>query len=184
MLIVFFAKIRPVRANDVEQTHDDRQHPFEMAGSMGYYTSLASLEVSPPSNTDERRSALNKGLMNFAMPNIFLTVSQNAEVVHQEFVVEQGKEMLLALVHLPGLSGAFDLRTNEKFDAYPAILLLAEDGYMIVLRVQSNFTDLLQTSEPKDKASHSLEGLLKLKSGLEVRSLNGASLLQTTKTPR
>ncbi len=133
-----------------------------------YYTSMASLGVSQPTNADERRSALNRGLTNFAMPNIFLTVSLNAEVVHQEFVVEQGKEMLLALVRLPGLSGAFDVNTKKKFDAYPAILVLAEGGYVIVLRVQSNLTDV-RTSDPKDKASHYLGGLRKLKSGLEVR---------------
>ncbi len=133
-----------------------------------YYTSLASLGVSPPSNADERRSVLDKGLMNFATPNIFLAASPNAEVVHQEFVVEQGKEMLLALARLPGLSGASDLRTNKKFDAYPAILVLVEHGYVIVLRVQSNMTDV-EKSDPQEKASHYLGGLRKLKSGLEVR---------------
>lgn len=145
---------------------------FEETDTFGlrgmYYTSLASLGVSPPSNTDERRSALNKGLIDFATPNIFLPASPDAEVVHQEFVVEQGKEMLLALARLPGLSGAFDLRTNKKFDAYPAILVLVEHGYVIVLRVQSNMTDA-ETSDPQEKASHYLGALRRLKSGLEVR---------------
>ena len=132
-----------------------------------YYTSIESLGVSQPSNTDERRSILNKGMTNFVMPNIFLTASPNAEVLYQEFVTEQGKEMILALVRLPESSGAYDLATNKKFDAYPAILVLEEGGYVIVLRVQSNLTDL-GDSEPKDMASNYLGKLRKLKSGLEV----------------
>ena len=133
-----------------------------------YYTSLTSLGVSAVLTADERRSALNKGLINFAMPNIFVTVSRNAEVVHREFIVEDGREMLLAIVRLPELSGSFDVYTKKKFDAYPAILVLTEGGYVITLRVQSSITDT-RSSSPKDKASHYLGGLRKLRSGLEVR---------------
>jgi hypothetical protein len=133
-----------------------------------YYTSLTSLGVPPSSTADDRRVALNKGLLNFAMPNIFKAVAQNADIAHQELIVEDGKEMLLVIVRLPELSGAFDVRTNKKFDAYPAILVLVEGSYVIVLRAQSNIEDT-QSSSTKDKASHYLDGLRKLKSGLEVR---------------
>ena len=158
-------------ARDIYVANLDRGF-FEETDAFGlqgmYYTSRASLGVSQPLNPDERRSTLNKALTNFAMPNIFLAVSPNAEVVHREFVIEHGNEVLVALVRLPGLSGAFDVKTNKKFDAYPAVLVLAEGEYLVVLRVQSNITDA-RPLDPKDKASHYLGGLRKLQSGLEVK---------------
>jgi hypothetical protein len=135
-----------------------------------YYASLASLEVSPPSNTEERRSVLNKGLTNFVMQLLFLPDTPNAEVVHQEYIVEQGKEMLLALVREPERSGASDLITKKRYDAYPAVLVLAEGGYVIALSIQSNLIDIdADPLNPKDTVSHYLKGLRKLKSGLKVR---------------
>ena len=172
--IVYSAKDQGRPQQAVRDTYDasiDRGF-FEETDVFGlkgmYYTSLPSLAVLPPSNTDERRSVLSKGLTDFAIPNIFLPASRGAEVVHQEFVVEQGNEMLLAVVRLPELSGAFDVNTKKKFDAYPAILVLAEGGYVIILRVQSNITDAM-TLDPKERAAHYLGGLRKLKSGLEIR---------------
>lgn len=134
-----------------------------------YYSGLASLRISPPSDAVEHRAALNKGWRNFAMPNIFTAASQKAEVIHQEFIVDQGKEALLVLVRLPGLSGAFDVSTKRKFDAYPAVLLLIESGYVVVLRIQSNLADAPGGRDPKEWLSTHLTGLRKLRSGLEVR---------------
>ena len=133
-----------------------------------YYTSLAGIGISPPSDSNDHRAALNKGWTNFAMPNIFISASQKAEVVHQEFIVDQGKEMLLAFVRLPELSGAFDVTTKRKFDAYPAVLLLVDGGYVVVLRSQFNLEDASR-KDPKDRGSAYLTGLRKRKAGLEFR---------------
>jgi hypothetical protein len=159
--------VRDIYATGLDRGFFEETDIFGLRGI--YYTGLPGARVSAPSNGDERRSVLNQGLTNFAMPNIFLTVSKNAEIVHQEFVRDQNNnEMLLALVRLPEMSGAFDVSTKKKFDAYPAILVLTEGGYVIVLRTQSNIMDA-QTSDPKDRASHYLGGLRKMKSGLEIR---------------
>ncbi|TMA25490.1 MAG: hypothetical protein E6J87_22750 [Deltaproteobacteria bacterium] len=133
-----------------------------------YYTSLAALRISPPSDTESHRAALNKGWANFAMPNIFSASSPKAEVVHQQFVVDQGEEMLMALVRLPELSGAFDVATKRKFDAYPAVLLLIDGGYVVVLRSQFTLEDM-SGKDPKDDVSDYLKGLRKRKSELEFR---------------
>ena len=133
-----------------------------------YYTSLAGLGISPPLDSNEHRAALSKGWTNFAMPNIFTAASQKAEVVHQEFIVDQGKEMLLAFVRLPELSGAFDVLTKRKFDAYPAVLLLIDGAYVVVLRNQFNLEDASK-KDPKDKISDYLKGLRKRKSELDFR---------------
>ena len=133
-----------------------------------YYTSLAGLGLSSPLDTNEHRAALNKGWTNFAMPNIFINASKKAEVVHQEFVAGQGKEMLLALVRLPELSGAFEARTGRKLDAFPAVLLLVDGGYVVVLRSQFNLEDASR-KDPKERISEYLPGLRKRKSELEFR---------------
>lgn len=133
-----------------------------------YYTSLASIGISPPSDANEQRAALNKGWTNFAMPNIFTNASKNAEVAHQEFIVDQGTQMLLALVRLPELSGAFDVTTKRKFDAYPAVLLFIDGGYVVVLRSQFNLEDAFKKN-PKDSITDYLTGLRKRKSELEFR---------------
>jgi hypothetical protein len=139
-----------------------------MYGLQGaYYSSMAPLGISPPSDANEHRAALNKGWTHFAMPNIFTPASPKAEVVDQEFIVDQGEEMLLVLVRLPDLSGAFDATTGRKFDACPGVLLLLDNGYVIVFRIQSNLADASR-KEPKERLSVYLPGLRKLKSGLEV----------------
>jgi hypothetical protein len=131
-----------------------------------YYSILQQAGISLPSNADEHRAALDKGLASFAMQIVF--GSMQAEVVHQELVTEQGKEMLLALVRVPGLSGAYDVRTRKKFDAYPAVLVVVEGGYLVIFRTQSNIVDA-QKTDPKEKAAGYLAGLRKMRSGLEVR---------------
>ena len=141
----------------------------DMFGLQGvYYSSLPQAGISPPSNAEERRAALNTGLARFAMQVVFDGGSTRAEVVHQEFIGEQGKEMLLALVRLPGLSGSFDVRTGKKFDAFPAALVVVEGGYLVILRIQSNIVDT-EKKDPKEKMSGYLVALRKLRSGLEVR---------------
>ena len=133
-----------------------------------YYSSLQQAGISPPSSLEERRSALDRGLANFAMRIVFASDSTRAEVVHQELVVEQGDETLLALVRVPGLSGSFDVRTGKKFDAFPAILVVIEGGYVVVLRMQSNLVDA-DGRDPKERISSYPAGLQKLKLGLQVR---------------
>jgi len=133
-----------------------------------YYSSLRHAGISPPSSVEERRSALDRGLANFAMRIVFASDSTRAEVVQQKLVVEQGKEMLLALVRVPGLSGSFDVKTGKKFDAFPAILVVIEGGYVVVLRIQSNIVDA-DRKDPKEKTSSYQADLRKLRSGLEVR---------------
>lgn len=159
-------RIRDVYVAGIDRGFLEETNQFGLEGV--YYTSLAGLGISPPSDTNEHRTALNKGWTNFAMPNIFTAASQKAEVVHQEFIVDKGKEMLLALVRLPELSGAFDATTKRKFDAYPAVLLLVDGGYVVVVRIQSNLEDVPK-KDPKHRISGYLTGLRKLKSGLEVR---------------
>jgi hypothetical protein len=129
---------------------------------------LADLGVSGPSDANEHRTALTRAWTHFAMPNIFTAASPNAEVVHQEFVVDWGKEALFALVRLPGLSGAFDASTGRKFDAHPAVLLLIDGGYVVVLRSQFNLEDA-SGKDPKDDVSDYLRGLRKRRSELEFR---------------
>lgn len=133
-----------------------------------YYTSLAGLGISRPSGADENRAALTKGWTNFAMPNIFAAASPKAEVVHQEFIVDEGKEVLLAIVRLPELSGAFDVMTRKKFDAYPAVLLMIDGGYVVVLRNQFNLEDAT-TKDPRASIPDYLKGLRKRKSELDFR---------------
>jgi hypothetical protein len=133
-----------------------------------YYSTLPQAGITPPSGTEERRAALNTGLARFAMQVVFDAGSTRAEVVEQEFIGEQGNEMLLALVRLPGLSGSFDVRTGRKFDAFPAVLVVIEGGYLVILRVQSNIVDA-EKKDTSEKMSGYLAGLRKLRSGLEVR---------------
>ena len=159
-------QVRDIYVAGIDRGFLEETNQFGLQGV--YYISLAGLRISPPSDTNEHRAALNKGWTNFAMPNIFTAASQNAEVVHQEFVADQGKEMLLALVRLPELSGAFDVRTKRKFDAYPAVLLLVDGGYVVVLRSQFNLEDASR-KDPKERISDYLTGLRKRKSGLEFR---------------
>ena len=102
------------------------------------------------------------------MPNIFTAASSKAEVVHQEFIVDQGKEMLLAIVRLPESSGAFDVATKRKFDAYPAVLLLVDGQYVVVLRSQFNLEDASK-KDPKDSIPAYGTGLRKRKSELDFR---------------
>ena len=97
-----------------------------------YYSSLLQAGISLPSNAEEHRSALDKALANFGMQIVFSAMQ--AEVVHQEFVTDQGKEMLLALVRVPGFSGAYNMSTGKKFDAYPAVLVVVEGGYLVIFR--------------------------------------------------
>lgn len=125
-----------------------------------YYTSLVGLRIPAPSDTNEHRAALNKGWTNFAMPNIFTAASPNAEVVHQELVLDQGKEVLLAIVRLPELSGAFNAATRKRFDAYPAVLLLIDGSYVVVLRSQFNLEDA-SGKNPTDSIPAYLTGLRK-----------------------
>jgi ankyrin repeat protein len=152
---------------DNDQGFLEERNRFGLQGV--YYASLAGLGIAPPSDTNEHRAALNKGWTNFAMLKLFTSVSLKAQVVHQEFIVDQGKEMLLALVRLPELSGAFYVKSKRHFDAYPAVLVMVDGGYVVVLRVQSNITDM-QTSDPKENVSHYLGELRKLKSVLKVRT--------------
>lgn len=159
-------KVRDLYVAGIDRGFLEETNLFGLQGV--YYTSLAGIGISPPSDSNEHRAALEKGWTNFAMPNIFTSASQKAEVVHQEFIVDQGKEMLLALVRLPELSGGFDFKTKKQFDAYPAVLLLVDGGYVVVVRIQSNLEDA-QSKDPKDRISGYLTGLHKLKSGLEVR---------------
>lgn len=159
-------KVRDIYVAGIDRGFLEETNQFGLQGV--YYTSLAGLQISSPSDTNEHRAALNKGWTNFAVPIIFASASQKVEVVHQEFIVDQGKEMLLALVRLPELSGAFDVTTKRKFDAYPAVLLLVDGGYVVVVRIQSNIEDVSR-KDPKDRISGYLTGLRKLKSGLEVR---------------
>jgi hypothetical protein len=158
--------VRDVYVAGIDRGFLEETNQFGLQGV--YYTSLAGLGISPPSDTNEHRAALNKGWTNFAMPNIFTAASRKAEVVHQEFVADQGKEMLLAIVRLPELSGAFDVRTKRKFDAYPAVLLLVDGGYVVVLRSQFNLEDASR-KDPKESVSDYLTGLRKRKAGLEFR---------------
>jgi hypothetical protein len=159
------------RVNDLFVRELDRGF-LEEADEFGlqgiYYSSLQHAGISPPSSAEERRAALNRGLANFAMLIVFAAGSTQAEVVQQEFVVEQGKDMLFALVRVPGLSGAFDARTGKKFDAFPAILILVEGGYLVILRIQSNIVDV-EKKDLKEKMVGYLAGLRKLRSELEVR---------------
>jgi hypothetical protein len=159
-------KVRDLYVAGIDRGFLEEKNLFGLQGV--YYTSLAGIRISPPSDSNEHRAALTKGWTNFAMPNIFTSATQKAEVVHQEFIVDQGKEMLLTLVRLPELSGGFDFATKKQFDAYPAVLLLVDGGYVVVVRIQSNLEDA-QSKDPKDRISSYLTGLHKLTSGLEVR---------------
>ena len=158
--------VRDVYVAGIDRGFLEETNQFGLQGV--YYSSLAGLGISPPSDTNEHRAALNKGWTNFAMPNIFTNSSLKAEVVHQEFIVDQGEEMLLALVRLPELSGAFDVTTKRKFDAYPAVLLLVDGGYVVVVRNQFNLEDASK-KDPKDSISDYLKGLRKRKTELDFR---------------
>jgi hypothetical protein len=159
-------KVRDVYVAGIDRGFLEETNQFGLQGV--YYTSLAGLGISPPSDAEDLRAALNKGWTNFAMPNIFAAASKRAEVVHQEFIVYEGKEMLLAFVRLPELSGAFDVTTTRKFDAYPAVLLLVDGGYVVVLRSQFNLEDA-SGKNPKDSISSYLAGLRKRISGLKFQ---------------
>lgn len=133
-----------------------------------YYSSLLHAGIRPPGNAEEHRAALDTALERFAMQIVFASGSTRAEVVHREIVADQGKDMLLALVRLPGLSGAFNATTRKKFDAYPGVLVVIDGGYLVVLRIQSNLVDV-ESKAPKDKASSYEASLRRLRSGLAVR---------------
>jgi hypothetical protein len=83
-------RVRDVYVAGTDRGFLEETNEFGLQGV--YYTSLAGLGISPPSDADAHRAALNKGWANFAMPNIFTAASSKAEVVHQEFIVDQGKE--------------------------------------------------------------------------------------------
>ncbi len=158
--------VRDIHAAGIDRGLLEETNQFGLEGV--YYTSLTGLGISPPSGADEYRAALSKGWTNFAMPNIFTSASRKAEVVHQEFIVDEGKEVLLAIVRLPELSGAFDVMTRRKFDAYPAVLLLIDGGYVVVLRNQFNLEDASK-KDPKASISDYLKGLRKREAELGFR---------------
>jgi len=158
--------VRDAYVSGIDRGFLEEVNEFGLEGV--YYASLAGLGISPPSDTNEHRAALNKGWINFAMPNIFAAASSKAEVVHQEFIVDQEREMLLAFVRLPELSGAFDVTTKRKFDGYPAVLLLIDGGYVVVLRNQFNLEDA-SGKDPKDDIADYLKGLRKRKAELNFR---------------
>ena len=159
-------QVRDVHVPGIDRGFLEETNVFGLQGV--YYTSLAGLGISPPTDIAEHRAALTKGWNDFAMPNIFTAATQRAEVVLHEFIVDDGEEMLLALVRLPELSGAFDILTNKKYDAYPVALVLLEGGYVIVIRIQSSLEDV-PGNDPKDRVVGHLASLRKLQSGLEVR---------------
>jgi hypothetical protein len=158
--------VRDVYVSGADRGFLEETNEFGLEGV--YYTSLAGLGISPPADSGEHRAALNKGWTNFAMPNFFSAATQRAEVVHHEFVVDQGKEMLLAIVRLPELSGAFDVATRRRFDAYPAVLLMVDGRYVVMLRSQFNLEDASRR-DPKNSIPAYLTGLRKRKSELNFR---------------
>jgi len=159
-------KVRDIYVAAIDRGFLEETNQFGLQGV--YYTSLVGLQVPMPSDTSEHRAALNKGWTNFAMPNIFTAASPRAEVVHQEFVLDQGKEVLMAIVRLPELSGAFNVATKKRFDAYPAVLLLIDGSYVVVLRSQFNLEDA-SGKNPTDSIPAYLTGLRKRKAELDFR---------------
>jgi len=139
-----------------------------------YYTNLAKLKIAMPKTAEEKRSALEKSLRNFAMPNIFALDAPRSELVHQEFVEANGTESLFAVIRMPEMSGAFDVKTGKKFDAYPSILVSLKESYAIVVRTQSNPHDIkkLAASSEHDLPtwiSLSLRQLQKIMGGIELK---------------
>ena len=128
-----------------------------------HYAGLAGLGIASPSDSNEYRAALNEAWANFAMPFILTAASPKAEVVHQERVVDQGKDMLLSIVRLPDVSESL-----KATDGFPAVLMLIEGGYAVVLRSQSAGEDEARKN-PKHRASDCLPGLLVRKSALEFQ---------------
>jgi len=139
-----------------------------------YYTNLAKMGITKPQTAEERRSALEKSLRSFAIPNIFAPVAPRSELVHQEFVEANGTESLFAVIRMPEMSGAFDVKTGKKFDAYPSILVSLNESYAIVVRTQSNHHDIKKITASGEHdlttwISISLRQLQKMVGGIELK---------------
>jgi len=145
---------------------------LEVSSDLGlhglYYSALAPLAISAPTNAAQRRVALGDVLTRFVLANVFDSGTSAAELEYQEFVPDGDAEALLAVVRLPGASGAFELGTNRHFDAHVIALVLIDNGYAVVLRTQSNLADV-NTSAASERASGALKELHRIEAGLELK---------------
>ena len=107
-----------------------------------YYINYLKASALPPENNPNKvRKLLTEFFHIFAMNNIFIPASRKSKVIHQEFINIGGKEVLFSIVNLPGLSGAFNLKTKKRFDAKVGVLMFENRDYVIFIRTQSNISD-------------------------------------------
>lgn len=101
-------------------------------------------------NADERKFAVRGFLHDYALPELFKPVSQDTEVLLEEYIGTGDAVEYFAVVRIP--EGATVRNTlGERFDSIRALLIFPHDGYMYMLGFD-NMTVLSLILPPKNAA--------------------------------
>ncbi len=135
---------------------------------LGNLKSIFYLHISPETlNTQndiiKQRAILVSFLDDFAMPNLFKSVSPGANILHREHINVEDYNAYFAIVEIPGGSTMFDVRANKEFDTKRGLLIFVNGEFMYMLSSGENpsVLELGQPAKPLDKlVEHEKESLL------------------------
>jgi hypothetical protein len=83
-------------------------------------------------DADKRKNAVRNFLHDYALPELFKPVSQDTEVLLEEYIGTGNAVEYFAIVRIP--EGAIErYATGERFDSIRALLIFPHDGYMYML---------------------------------------------------
>lgn len=94
-----------------------------------------------PTLSGDRKADLEVSITNYAMANVFVPRTGQAQVLQKEFVTLGGEQVLFAMVNIRRGSGARNMLTNEVFDAKVGALLFIRGEHVFVLSIQNNIRD-------------------------------------------
>ena len=118
------------------------------------YVRLPANAETVHSDPAKRDSAYRSFVHDYALPGLFLPVSSESKLVHEEFLYSGPDRAFLAVVVIPEGSTLMDVKAGKRLESVRALLVFDKSGFMYMLH-----TEMMTAFSKADAASLSAKDL-------------------------
>ena len=127
----------------IQDKNDERGGIVSVLDDMGNnegvtYLALPDNAEAIHNNPAKMDSAYRSFIYEFALPNLFQTVSAQSRIVHEEFLGSGLDRAFFAIVVIPEISSAMNAKTGKRWDSVRALLVFDKNKFTYMLHSEIN----------------------------------------------
>ncbi|GAA0852912.1 hypothetical protein [Aliiglaciecola litoralis] len=103
------------------------------------YVRIPAADSAMFTATETRDQAYRTFISEYAMPVLFRSVSNEAEIIHEEFLGESSSRNYFAIVNIPNGSVTVDVKTNKRLDSVRGLLIFDKKGFIYMLESEMSY---------------------------------------------